>query len=148
MHEFRSRAGEDVTVARSIDDYFGFDDAIYAAARLLEILSSTTDDLDTLLDKYPEKVSTPELHVHVTDESKFKIVADLAEKGQFGNGSVNQIDGVRVDFEKGWGLLRASNTTPVLVARFEADNEEVIQMIKGMFRENLLAVAPDVKIDF
>ncbi|HBF07524.1 MAG TPA: phosphomannomutase/phosphoglucomutase [Gammaproteobacteria bacterium] len=130
------------------DRWNGFDDAIYAAARLLEILSSTTDDLDTLLDKYPEKVSTPELHVHVTDESKFKIVADLAEKGQFGNGSVNQIDGVRVDFEKGWGLLRASNTTPVLVARFEADNEEVIQMIKGMFRENLLAVAPDVKIDF
>ena len=130
------------------DLWNGYDDALYAAARLLEMLSSTTENLDELLAHYPKRVTTPELHVEVTDESKFEIIDRLIKQGNFGSGTSNEIDGLRVDFEKGWGLLRASNTTPVLVARFEAESEEVIQMIQGIFRKNLLAVAPDVKIDF
>jgi len=130
------------------DRWNGYDDALYAAARLLEILSSTTDDLDALLARYPERVATPELHVAVTDANKFDIIKRLVAKGNFGNGVTNEIDGIRVDFEKGWGLIRASNTTPVLVARFEAQSTEVMSMIQSIFRENLQSVAPEIKIPF
>lgn len=130
------------------DRWNGYDDALYAAARLMEMLSTTTENLDELLAHYPNRVSTPELHVDVTDQTKFDIIKKLVAHGNFGNGKANEIDGLRVDFEKGWGLLRASNTTPVLVARFEAESLEVMQMIQGIFRKNLQAVAPDLKISF
>jgi|GEM_PF-59556 len=130
------------------DRWNGFDDALYAAARLMEQISASTQSLDELLAEYPVRVSTPELHVNVTDENKFDIIERLKASGDFGGGHKNEIDGLRVDFENGWGLLRASNTTPVLVARFEADNEEILNMIQAMFRENLQAVAPDAVIKF
>ena len=130
------------------DRWNGFDDALYAAARLLEQLSSSTDTLDDLLANYPEKISTPELHIEVTDESKFAIIERLLSNGDFGNGRKNEIDGLRVDYENGWGLIRASNTTPVLVARFEAETDEVLSMIQGIFRRNLQTAAPDAQISF
>ncbi|MFH0882671.1 MAG: phosphomannomutase/phosphoglucomutase [bacterium] len=108
------------------DRYFGYDDAIYAAARLAEIIASEDKPLSELLADLPVYPSTPELRVDCPDELKFKIVEEVAKhfKDRY---DVVDIDGVRVNFEHGWGLLRASNTQPVLVMRFEADTEERMQ---------------------
>lgn len=101
--------------------YFGFDDAIYSAARLIEILSNTTSNASELLKDLHPTISTPEIRVDCDEERKFKI-AELA-KHAFSDYQVSTIDGVRIDFKHGWGLVRASNTQPVLVMRFEADTE-------------------------
>jgi len=128
--------------------WYGFDDAIYATARLAEILSSTGLDMVTLLEEYPITENTPELQMAVPDEDKFDIVNKLAEQGKFGNGKVTTIDGIRVDFNDGWGLLRASNTTPALTARFEAHDTDALERIKLLFREQLASVAPGLDIGF
>ncbi|MEQ5835688.1 phosphomannomutase/phosphoglucomutase [Marinobacter sp. NFXS9] len=128
--------------------WLGFDDGLYAAARLLEILGVEDRDSDDVFAEFPEDISTPELNVTVTDENKFAIVDKLSAEGDFGDGSVSNIDGVRVDYPDGWGLCRASNTTPVLVLRFEAESDEALDRIKTVFREQLLKVAPDVVTEF
>ncbi|TBW58839.1 phosphomannomutase/phosphoglucomutase [Marinobacter halodurans] len=128
--------------------WMGFDDGLYAAARLLEILGVEDRDSDDVFAEFPEDISTPELNVTVTDENKFGIVDKLSAEGEFGDGSVSNIDGVRVDYPDGWGLCRASNTTPVLVLRFEAETGEALERIKTVFREQLLKVAPDVVPEF
>ncbi|WP_236012213.1 phosphomannomutase/phosphoglucomutase [Marinobacter mangrovi] len=128
--------------------WLGFDDGLYAAARLLEILGVEDRDSDDVFAEFPEDISTPELNVTVTDENKFAIVDKLSAEGDFGDGSVSNIDGVRVDYPDGWGLCRASNTTPVLVLRFEAESDEALERIKTVFREQLLKVAPDVVPEF
>jgi phosphomannomutase/phosphoglucomutase len=97
---------------------------------------------------FPEDISTPELNVEVTESRKFDIVERLANEGAFGEASVSTIDGVRVDYADGWGLCRASNTTPVLVLRFEAESEQSLARIQGIFREQLLKVAPDLVVNF
>ena len=101
-----------------------------------------------IFDTFPEDVSTPEINIHVTDESKFDIVKKLAENGQFGEGNVTTIDGVRVDYADGWGLCRASNTTPVLALRFEADDEAALERIKTVYREQLQKVDSALAIEF
>lgn len=116
--------------------WYGFDDALYSAARLLEILSNTEQTSDEIFAKYPEDVSTPELNITVTDENKFDIVAALQAK-TFAGGEANHIDGVRVDYPDGWGLVRASNTTPVLVLRFEAETSEALERIRNDFEQKL-----------
>jgi phosphomannomutase/phosphoglucomutase len=116
--------------------WFGFDDALYSAARFLEILDKTDLTAEELFEKYPEDVSTPELNITVTDESKFEIVTALQTK-EFSGGDANHIDGVRVDYPDGWGLVRASNTTPVLVLRFEAETAEALERIRGQFEQKL-----------
>ena len=130
------------------DRWFGFDDAVYTAARLLEILSMEATTLDETFAEFPEKLSTPEINIQVDDESKFKIMDVLVESGDFGSGRKTLIDGVRVDYDNGWGLIRASNTTPVLVARFEADTDEAMNIIKTIFRDNLLKVKSDLDLPF
>lgn len=104
--------------------FYGFDDALYASARLVEIVSNSTIPVSKLLADLPERVSTPEIRVDCPEEKKFKIV----EKAQlaFSEYKVNTIDGVRISFEKGWGLIRASNTQPVFVMRFEAENKTLL----------------------
>ncbi|EAR60042.1 phosphomannomutase/phosphoglucomutase [Neptuniibacter caesariensis] len=116
--------------------WYGFDDALYSAARLLEILSNTEQTSDEIFAKYPEDVSTPELNITVTDENKFDIVEALQAK-TFAGGEANHIDGVRVDYPDGWGLVRASNTTPVLVLRFEAETSEALERIRNDFEQKL-----------
>lgn len=116
--------------------WYGFDDALYSAARLLEILSNTESSAEEIFAKYPEDVSTPELNITVTDENKFDIVAALQAK-TFAGGEANHIDGVRVDYPDGWGLVRASNTTPVLVLRFEAETEVALERIRSDFEQKL-----------
>ncbi|KAA0019839.1 phosphomannomutase/phosphoglucomutase [Salinicola corii] len=129
--------------------WYGFDDGLYAAARLLEILSRQTVDADRYFSAFPQDVSTPELNAPVTDEEKFAIVERLAENGDFGqDGIKTTLDGIRVDYPDGWGLCRASNTTPMLVLRFEGKDRAALARIQQRFGAALLAVAPDVELPF
>jgi phosphomannomutase / phosphoglucomutase len=108
------------------DRYFGYDDALYAACRLIEIVAKSGKPLSAQMEGIPKLVSTPEIRVDCPDEVKFDVVAKLAEEYRKQRHIV-EIDGVRVPFEHGWGLVRASNTQPVLVMRFEAENEQFLQ---------------------
>jgi len=128
--------------------WYGFDDGLYSAARLLEILGIEDRHCDEVFEDFPEDVSTPELNVEVTESSKFAIIERLAAEGDFGDGNISTIDGIRVDYADGWGLCRASNTTPVLVLRFEGETEEALDRIRNVFREQLQRVAPDIVTDF
>jgi phosphomannomutase/phosphoglucomutase len=118
------------------DRYFGYDDAIYAGARLLEILSRTKKDMRQLLAGVPRMVNTPEIRIDCPDDKKFRVVAAVAEgfKKEY---EVIDVDGARVLFEGGWGLVRASNTQPVLVLRFEARDEGRLNEIRGLFMAKL-----------
>src|SRR5579863_9444914 len=107
------------------DRYFGYDDALYAACRLIEIVARSGKPLSAQMAGVPKLVSTPEIRVDCPDETKFQVVARVAEHFR-GTHRVIEVDGVRVLFEHGWGLLRASNTQPVLVMRFEASNEQLL----------------------
>jgi phosphomannomutase/phosphoglucomutase len=113
------------------DRYFGYDDAIYASCRLIELLSKTDKKLSQLLEDVPKTFITPEIRVDCADEIKFKVVEKVKEdlRRSF---SIIDVDGVRVQFTDGWGLVRASNTQPVLVLRFEAMTEKRLQEIKGL----------------
>lgn len=125
--------------------WFGFDDGLYSAVRLLEILANREEDADALFDAYPEDVSTPELNIDVTDEGKFSIIEGL-QALEFEGGEANRIDGVRVDYPDGWGLIRASNTTPVLVLRFEAESETALERIRDQFQQRLSQVDASLTI--
>ena len=116
--------------------YFGYDDAIYAGARLLEILSKTERSLKDLLDGIPRMVNTPEIRMDCPDEKKFQVVAELVEafKRDY---KVIDVDGARVLFDEGWGLVRASNTQPVLVLRFEAKDENSLEKIRNVFMDKV-----------
>ena len=111
------------------DRFYGFDDATYAGARVLEILSKTDRKLSELLADLPETFSTPELRVECADEQKFEVVEKIAREFSRTN-EVITIDGARILFEHGWGLVRASNTQAILVLRFEADSEENLKKIR------------------
>ena len=113
------------------DRFYGFDDATYAGARVLEILSKTDLSLSQLLSDLPETFSTPELRVECTEEQKFAVVEQIAEEFSKTN-EVITIDGARILFEHGWGLVRASNTQAILVLRFEADSEENLARIRNI----------------
>lgn len=113
------------------DRYFGYDDAIYAGARLLEILTHTDRPLSSLLADLPRMQSTPEIRVDCADEKKFEVVRVLTEEFKQTH-QVIDIDGARILFEHGWGLVRASNTQPVLVMRFEADTQDHLLEIQGL----------------
>ncbi|MBU3058870.1 phosphomannomutase/phosphoglucomutase [Pseudomonas indica] len=128
--------------------WFGFDDGIYSAARLLEILSQDKRDVEQVFAAFPSDVSTPEINVKVTEESKFTIIDALQRDAQWGEANLTTLDGVRVDYPKGWGLVRASNTTPVLVLRFEADSDDELKRIQDVFRSQLYNVAPDLNLPF
>jgi phosphomannomutase/phosphoglucomutase len=115
--------------------FFGFDDAIYASCRLAEIVSHTDQPTSSLLNDIPKRMSTPEIRIDCPEEIKFKI-AEEATKA-FPEYTVNTIDGVRVEFEKGWGLVRASNTQPVLVMRFEADDAALLEEYQTLVTERI-----------
>jgi phosphomannomutase/phosphoglucomutase len=117
------------------DRYFGFDDAIYASLRLFEILSMEKAPLSTLLSDLPPLVSTPEIRVDCPDEVKFSLVEEVKESLSEIANSVMTIDGVRASFDGGWGLVRASNTQPVLVLRFEGRDGESLSRIQGIVEE-------------
>jgi len=128
--------------------WFGFDDGIYAAARLLEILSQDRRDAEHVFSAFPNDIATPEINIQVTEQSKFGIIERLQRDGVWGEGNITNLDGIRVDYPKGWGLVRASNTTPVLVLRFEAETEEELERIKEVFRAQLYSTVPDLDLPF
>ena len=113
------------------DRYYGYDDATYAGARLLEILSRTEQPVSALLADVPRKPSTPELRVPCPDSRKFAVVERIAQHFSATN-EVNTIDGARIRFDNGWGLVRASNTQAILVLRFEADTEAALAEIRSL----------------
>ncbi|WFE70860.1 phosphomannomutase/phosphoglucomutase [Halomonas sp. M1] len=126
--------------------WYGFDDGLYAAARLLEILARYPGSADALFDQFPQDVGTPEINITVPDEEKFAIVEKLAREGNFGEGVRTTLDGIRVDYPDGWGLCRASNTTPALVLRFEGKDATALTRIRERFAQALAAVSPALKI--
>ena len=128
--------------------WYGFDDALYSACRLLEILGAEDQALSALFEVIPNSVNTPELKIEIGDEVKFDFMRQFIEKAQFEDGKKILIDGLRVEFKSGWGLIRASNTTPCLVARFEADTETALRAIQAQFRAALLAVDAQLIIPF
>ena len=125
------------------DRWPGFDDGIYAGARMLEIIANSEED--NVFSSIPHMFSTPEINIPSTDDEKFKIVEQFKNDYKFENATIIDIDGIRIEFEKGWGLLRASNTSPVLVLRFEAETEEELIKIKNIFLKNLQDIKADIK---
>ncbi len=130
------------------DRWDGFDDGIYTAARLLEILSLEDRTSQEVFAELPESVSTPEIKVDLQEGEPPEVIQALVQKAHFEDARTSTIDGLRVDFPDGWGLVRASNTTPCLVLRFEADSEEAIERIKAQFRDLLQAAKPGIKLSF
>jgi phosphomannomutase/phosphoglucomutase len=130
------------------DRWYGFDDGLYAGARLLEILSRHADP-SAMLDALPDSVSTPELHLQTADGENFRLVERLCAEARFEQArELITIDGVRVEYADGFGLARASNTTPVVVLRFEADNAAALARIQNDFRRAILGVAPGAQLPF
>ena len=127
--------------------WYGFDDGIYAAARLLEILA-IDDDPSAVLKALPSGVSTPEIKVEAPGGDPHAFVERVQASAAFEGARLSTIDGVRADWPDGWGLVRASNTTPVLVLRFDADSREAMARIQQTFREQLLALDPALVLPF
>ena len=128
--------------------WYGFDDGLYAGARLLEILSRHGDP-SALLNALPDSLSTPEINVTSDGESPHALIDRLAATAEFpGAAEVIRIDGLRVEYADGFGLARASNTTPVVVFRFEADNEAALKRIQAEFRRVLAVGAPGLTLPF
>jgi phosphomannomutase/phosphoglucomutase len=128
--------------------WFGFDDGMYAAARLAEIMSTQGDSLDDMIDTFPATVNTPEIMIPVPEHEKYPLMDRIIRNTDFSYGKVNTMDGIRVDFADGWGLLRASNTSPALTARFEATTQEALDMIISEFREQVALVDSSLELDF
>ena len=128
--------------------WYGFDDGIYAAARLLEILDATEHGADAVFDALPDGVSTPEIKVAAPDDDPHAFVERFRAGAVFEGARLSTIDGLRVDWPDGWGLVRASNTTPVLVLRFEGDDGAAMTRVQTAFREQLLALRPDLALPF
>jgi len=128
--------------------WMGFDDALYAGARLLEILSSDSRLSNEVFAELPESVSTPELNLHLREGEHFALMEKLKSQAHFPGARIIDIDGLRMEFEDGWGLIRASNTTPSLVLRFEADNASALGRIQDMIRTQLLSIEPDLDLPF
>jgi phosphomannomutase / phosphoglucomutase len=128
--------------------WYGFDDGLYAGARLLEILSRD-DNPSAVLDALPDAVSTPELNVACAEGEHHALVAKLGATAEFpGATDVIRIDGLRVEYADGFGLARGSNTTPVIVLRFEADDAAALERIKAEFRRVLVAAKPGIALPF
>ena len=130
------------------DRWFGFDDALYSAARLLQILSEYPKSSAEVFADFPDSINTPELNVELAEGENFKFIESLFATAKFTGGKITDIDGMRLDFADGWGLVRASNTTPSLVIRFEADSKEALENIQAQFRQLMTNVKPDIKLPF
>lgn len=130
------------------DKWFGFDDGMYSAARVLEVLSNNPGkSLDQLFDAIPNSISTPELHVAISDDEKFAFMDTLKANIPFGDeAKIIDIDGLRVEFTDAWGLIRPSNTTPCLTLRYEADNQAALIRIQEQFKDWMLSCKSGLEI--
>lgn len=128
------------------DRWYGFDDALYSAARLLEALALQAGNADELFKAAPEDICTPEIKINTTEEAKFSIIEKLIDNQHFQTGVMDTIDGIRIDYADGWGLIRASNTSPTLTLRFEAETETAMMRIRQIFGAALTEAAPHLSI--
>jgi phosphomannomutase/phosphoglucomutase len=128
--------------------WYGVDDGIYAAARLLEILAGAETPPEAILNALPTSYSTPELKVQMEEGENHDFIDAFRLAAKFEGAQISTIDGLRADFEYGWGLVRASNTTPILVVRFDAETEAALERIKGLFRTQMLAINADLQLPF
>ena len=130
------------------DEWFGFDDGIYVGARLLRIISNSKKNISEIFDALPNSVNTPELKLPMSEKKKAPFMKALLEKADFGNAKIITIDGLRVEFKDGWGLIRPSNTSPYLILRFEADTKKNLKWIQSVFRTQLQRVDNKLKFLF
>lgn len=132
------------------DRWFGFDDGLYAACRLLELIAGDEQQRDatTIFDTLPKRASTPEMLLEMDDAECRKFVHQFIDETDFDQGQITLIDGIRVDFSNGWGLVRASNTVPGLSMRFEAATESDLTQIKQLFKAKILKIKPSLKLPF
>ncbi|MDY6993079.1 MAG: phosphomannomutase/phosphoglucomutase, partial [Pseudomonadota bacterium] len=129
--------------------WYGFDDALYTAARLLEILAQDPRAPAAVFAELPNSVNTPELKLELAHYGEhFELMARIHQSFHFDEAQIMTIDGIRVDFKDGWGLVRPSNTTPCLVIRFEADNQAALDAIQQQFRTQFLALDPSLQLPF
>ena len=130
--------------------WYGFDDGIYAAARLLDILGSDLEGRDpqTIFDTLPKGVSTPELKIPMREGEHYRFIETFRQRASFDGARMTTIDGVRADWPDGWGLVRASNTTPVLVLRFDADNAAALKRVQDVFRTELMKLDSSLPLPF
>ncbi|MFL0797765.1 MAG: phosphomannomutase/phosphoglucomutase [Cellvibrionaceae bacterium] len=128
--------------------WFGFDDGLYAAARVMEIMTLREQSLDDMAAAIPTSVTTPELKITVDENHKFELIQSLTDSGNFDDAKLTKIDGIRADYPHGWGLVRASNTSPALTLRFEADSPDALKNIQEIFRRELQAVDNQLSLPF
>ena len=128
--------------------WYGFDDGLYSACRLLEIVSGQQSSVSDQFKAIPDSINTPEIKITIDEQHKFAFMDEFTGKAEFPDAHLITIDGVRVEFPHGWGLVRASNTTPCLVARFEANSEQALQEIQSLIKQQLLAIEPTLDIPF
>jgi phosphomannomutase/phosphoglucomutase len=128
--------------------WYGFDDGLYTAARLLELLSRDPRPTQEIFASLPNTLNTPELNLKFAEGDHFTVIQDLVKRAHFPDAKLTTIDGLRADFSDGFGLVRASNTTPVLVFRFEGDNEEALERIQKRFRELMQTTRPGIGLPF
>jgi phosphomannomutase/phosphoglucomutase len=128
--------------------WYGFDDALYASARLLEILAEDSRSSAEVFAELPESLATPEIQVPIDDGAQHKLVAKIINQAELSGATLVTIDGLRAEFADGWGLVRASNTMPCLVFRFEANDPESLAVVQSRFRELVHAVDPDLSLPF
>jgi phosphomannomutase/phosphoglucomutase len=126
--------------------WLGFDDGLYTAARLLEIFAKSNQTVSSMFEVIPDDVSTPELNIEVPDTEKFAIVERVASIIADQGLPLSTIDGVRVDLDSGWGLIRSSNTTPNLVLRFEAESTEALAEIQSTILDALKQAEPTLEL--
>ena len=128
------------------DDWYGFDDGIYSALRLIEIISESKNSSSEFFNKFPQLFNTPEINLSTTDDKKFEIIERLKKEFEFNGFEKVLIDGIRLENDTSWGLARASNTTPSLVFRFEGETEEALQKIIEVFQNALFAIDDKLEI--
>ncbi|MCP0913665.1 MULTISPECIES: phosphomannomutase/phosphoglucomutase [Legionella] len=130
------------------DRWYGFDDAIYSACRLLEILSQSVQSVSEQFAAIPNSINTPEIKIPIAEDKKFSFMELFKQHASFPGAHVIDIDGLRVEFADGWGLIRASNTTPCLVVRFEAKDEASLSEIQRLFKASIHTIDPQLEIPF
>lgn len=130
------------------DNWYGFDDALYAAAQLLEILVSGDELPAVMLANIPDGIATPEIRLYMPEEEHANFMRRVLVEAKFDDAEITTIDGLRVDFRDAWGLIRASNTTPCLILRFEGENEVSLEAVKSRFRQLLTGIDADLSLPF
>ncbi len=130
------------------DNWSGFDDALYSAARLLDILANSSESVEAQFAAIPDSINTPEMKILVDEHSKFDLMTKIIDSWRFDEGECVYVDGLRWQHQNGWGLVRASNTSPYLILRFEADSNESMNHIKELFRAKFKALDPNLQLPF